>query len=90
VPPPLKGRKQIENRRVVELGGKVISRFLYLHLFWLETFYVISVFMSSEKQSVKKHRTPLSVAKPALKNQKKREQKKMEEVEVLNLSGALL
>jgi hypothetical protein len=36
--------------------------------------------MSSEKQSVKKHRTPLSVAKPALKNQKKREQKKMEEV----------
>ncbi|KAL5654174.1 hypothetical protein ACJX0J_033493, partial [Zea mays] len=51
VPPTFKGRKQIENRRVVELGGK----------------------------SVKKHRTPLSVAKLALKNQKKREQKKMEE-----------
>ncbi|CAL4952469.1 unnamed protein product [Urochloa decumbens] len=47
-----KERKQIENRKVVELGGKAI----------------------------KKHRTPLSVAKPALKNQKKRELKKMEEV----------
>jgi hypothetical protein len=35
--PTFKGRKQIENRRVVELGGKVISHFLNLHLFWLET-----------------------------------------------------
>jgi len=55
--PTFKGRKQIENRRVVELGGK----------------------------SVKKHRTPLSVAKPALKNQKKREQKKMEEEKLLGI-----
>jgi hypothetical protein len=52
-----KERKKIENRRVVELGGK----------------------------AVKKHRTPLSVAKPALKNQKKREQRKMEEVCGANL-----
>ncbi|XP_020090418.1 uncharacterized protein LOC109711678 [Ananas comosus] len=31
----------------------------------------------------KKHRTPLSVAKPAMKNQKKREQKKIEEDKLL-------
>ncbi|CAD6233521.1 unnamed protein product [Miscanthus lutarioriparius] len=55
--PTFKGRKQIENRRVVELGGK----------------------------AVKKHRTPLSVAKPALKNQKKREQKKIEEEKLLGI-----
>lgn len=55
--PSFKGRKQIENRRVVELGGK----------------------------AVKKHRTPLSVAKPAMKNQKKREQKKMEEEKLLGI-----
>jgi hypothetical protein len=36
-------------------------------------------------KAVKKHRTPLSVAKPALKNQKKREQRKMEEVCETNL-----
>ncbi|CAL4959081.1 unnamed protein product [Urochloa decumbens] len=52
-----KERKQIENRKVVELGGKAI----------------------------KKHRTPLSVAKPALKNQKKRELKKMEEEKLLGI-----
>lgn len=52
-----KERKQIENRKVVELGGK----------------------------AVKKHRTPLSVAKPALKNQKKRELKKIEEEKLLGI-----
>ncbi|XP_062189481.1 uncharacterized protein LOC133892613 [Phragmites australis] len=52
-----KERKQIENRRVVGLGGKAI----------------------------KKHRTPLSVAKPALKNQKKREQRKIEEEKLLGI-----
>lgn len=52
-----KERKKIENRRVVELGGK----------------------------AVKKHRTPLSVAKPALKNQKKREQRKIEEEKMLGM-----
>ncbi|CAO2186256.1 unnamed protein product [Urochloa humidicola] len=52
-----KERKQIENRKVVELGGKAI----------------------------KKHRTPLSVAKPALKNQKKRELKKIEEEKLLGI-----
>ncbi|GJN06497.1 hypothetical protein PR202_ga24227 [Eleusine coracana subsp. coracana] len=36
-------------------------------------------------KAVKKHRTPLSVAKPALKNQKKREVKKMEEEKMLGL-----
>ncbi|KAL6874695.1 hypothetical protein ACP4OV_013360 [Aristida adscensionis] len=52
-----KERKQIENRKVVELGGK----------------------------AVKKHRTPLSVAKPALKNQKKRELRKAEEEKLLGI-----
>jgi len=52
-----KERKKIENRKVVELGGK----------------------------AVKKHRTPLSVAKPALKNQKKRELKKIEEEKLLGI-----
>jgi len=52
-----KERKKIENRKVVELGGKAI----------------------------KKHRTPLSVAKPALKNQKKRELKKIEEEKLLGI-----
>jgi hypothetical protein len=32
------------------------------------------------QQAIKKQRTPLSVAKPAMKNQLKREQKKIEEV----------
>ena len=32
-----KERKKIENRKVVELGGKVISLFLYLQAFCLET-----------------------------------------------------
>jgi hypothetical protein len=32
------------------------------------------------QQAIKKQRTPLSVAKPAMKNQQKREQKKIEEV----------
>lgn len=52
-----KERKQIENRKVVELGGKAI----------------------------KKHRTPLSVAKPAMKNQMKREQRKVEEERLLGI-----
>ncbi|KAL6627161.1 hypothetical protein ACP70R_030887 [Stipagrostis hirtigluma subsp. patula] len=52
-----KERKQIQNRKVVELGGKAI----------------------------KKHRTPLSVAKPAMKNQKKREQRKVEEEKLLGI-----
>lgn len=34
----------------------------------------------SSEQPPKRHRTPLSVAKPAMKNQKKREEKKKEEV----------
>ena len=46
--PTFKGRKKIENRRVVELGGKVISHFFYLYMFWLETFFIISMFMLSE------------------------------------------
>ncbi|WOK99979.1 hypothetical protein Cni_G08691 [Canna indica] len=46
-----KEKKQLENQKVVGLGGK----------------------------PPKKHCTPLSVAKPAMKNQKKREQKKKEE-----------
>lgn len=52
-----KDRKQIQNRKVVELGGKAI----------------------------KKQRTPLSVAKPAMKNQQKREQKKIEEERLLGI-----
>lgn len=52
-----KDRKQIQNRKVVEMGGKAI----------------------------KKHRTPLSVAKPAMKNQQKREQKKIEEERLLGI-----
>uniref|UniRef100_A0A453EGS8 Uncharacterized protein n=1 Tax=Aegilops tauschii subsp. strangulata TaxID=200361 RepID=A0A453EGS8_AEGTS len=47
-----KDKNKIQNRKVVELGGKAI----------------------------KKQRTPLSVAIPAMKNQQKREQKKIEEV----------
>ncbi|KAF0923285.1 hypothetical protein E2562_005247, partial [Oryza meyeriana var. granulata] len=46
-----KERKEIANRKVVQLGGKAI----------------------------KKHHTPLSVSKPAMKNQMKREDKKVEE-----------
>ncbi|KAB8080574.1 hypothetical protein EE612_001164 [Oryza sativa] len=52
-----KERKQLENRKVVQLGGKAI----------------------------KKHRTPLSVSKPAMKNQKKREEKKAEEERLLGI-----
>uniref|UniRef100_J3KXU9 Uncharacterized protein n=2 Tax=Oryza brachyantha TaxID=4533 RepID=J3KXU9_ORYBR len=52
-----KERKQLENRKVVQLGGKAI----------------------------KKHRTPLSVSKPAMKNQKKREDKKAEEEKLLGI-----
>lgn len=52
-----KDRKQIQNRKVVEMGGKAI----------------------------KKQRTPLSVAKPAMKNQQKREQKKIEEERLLGI-----
>ena len=74
-----KERKKIENRKVVELGGKVISLFLYLQAFCLET-SSLSQCLCYPQQAVKKHRTPLSVAKPALKNQKKRELKKIEEV----------
>uniref|UniRef100_A0A0D9UYH0 Uncharacterized protein n=1 Tax=Leersia perrieri TaxID=77586 RepID=A0A0D9UYH0_9ORYZ len=52
-----KERKKIENRKVVQLGGKAI----------------------------KKHRTPLSVSKPAMKNQRKREDKKAEEEKLLGI-----
>jgi hypothetical protein len=39
-----------------------------------------SDFLICLRQAIKKQRTPLSVAKPAMKNQQKREQKKIEEV----------
>uniref|UniRef100_A0A0E0JFT2 Uncharacterized protein n=1 Tax=Oryza punctata TaxID=4537 RepID=A0A0E0JFT2_ORYPU len=52
-----KERKQLENHKVVQLGGKAI----------------------------KKHRMPLSVSKPAMKNQKKREEKKAEEERLLGI-----
>ncbi|KAG8053109.1 hypothetical protein GUJ93_ZPchr0001g31999 [Zizania palustris] len=52
-----KERKQVENRKVVQLGGKAI----------------------------KKHRTPLSVSKPTMKNQKKRDEKKAEEERLLGI-----
>lgn len=70
-----KERKQIENRKVVELGGKVI--FFTSNLTWNIS---ISQCIHSVQQAIKKHRTPLSVAKPAMKNQMKREQRKVEEV----------
>lgn len=52
-----KDKNKIQNRKVVELGGKAI----------------------------KKQRTPLSVAIPAMKNQQKREQKKIEEERLLGI-----
>lgn len=57
-----KERKELENRKVVSLGGK----------------------------PPQKQRLPLSVARPAMKNQKKRDQKLLEERLILGRFGATL
>ncbi|KAF6160651.1 hypothetical protein GIB67_019591 [Kingdonia uniflora] len=66
-----KERKELENRKVVSLGGKVkvlcSSRFML--------------------QAVKKHRIPLSVARVTMKKRKERDQKNLQEGMLLGRFG---
>lgn len=75
-----KQKKDLENKKVVSLGGKVCSFTPLLLQHILSSQVPCMNFVSLVKQPPKKQRLPLSVARVSMKNQKDREEKLLQEV----------
>ena len=75
-----KQKKDLENKKVVSLGGKVCSFMPLLLQHILSSQVPCMNFVFLVKQPPKKQRLPLSVARVSMKNQKDREEKLLQEV----------
>lgn len=75
-------RKELENRKVVSLGGKVLlalNCLIFIVPMKLEDLQGLS-FLCLPSQPSKKQRIPLSIARGMMKKQKERQHKMMQEV----------